>query len=470
VSVATGERLAAGAAFTLEEVLRATAGELVRLGGAVRFPGVCTDTRTLRPGELFVAIRGDAHDGHAFVGAAAAAGAGAVVVDRAAADVDAGCGVVAVRDTLAALGDLAALHRRRRPATVLAVCGSNGKTTTKEMLATILRAAFGDAAVLQTRGTQNNLVGLPLTLLRLEDERVAVVELGMNGFGEVWRLAEIAQPDVGVVTCIGPEHLEGVGSIRGAAEAEAELYRRLRPSAIAVVNADDAWVVRAAAGFPGRTLRFGDGGDVRATDVVDAGLDGTRFTLHVGDASAPVVLPVPGRHNVGNALAAAAMAHAVGGGPDVAARALASFAPPSMRMQVVRLPSGVTVVNDAYNANPQSMSAALRTVAASAATRRLAALGEMRELGDHAAEAHEALGRELAATGFDLVWVLGPYAARVAAGARAAGLPDDRVVVAADHDDLGARVAAACRPGDLLLIKGSRGAAMEGVLRRLGGA
>lgn len=468
MSAPSGERLAAAAGFTLAEVLQATGGELVRLGAHAALRGVTTDTRTIEPGELFVAIRGDTHDGHEHLAEAARRGAGAVMVERPHADASLPCGVVAVRDTLAALGDLAAWHRRRHPVPVLAVAGSNGKTTTKEMLAAILRHAYGAHAVLHTRGTQNNLVGLPLTLLRLGDaERVVVLELGMNGPGEVWRLAEIASPDVGVITCVAPEHLEGVGSIRGAAEAEAELFRRLRPRATAVVNADDPYVVAAAETFTGRTLRFGTGGDVVASDVVDHGLDGTEFRLAFDGDAAPVRLRVAGRHNVTNALAAAAMASTQGVPLATIRDALEAFEAPSMRMQVERLASGVTVINDAYNANPGSMAAALQTLAASRAGRRLAALGEMRELGAEAEAAHEALGTAAAQARLDALYLLGPHAGRVRAGAEAAGMAADRIVVAVDHEDLAARLRAACRPGDLLLLKGSRGAALETVLRHL---
>jgi UDP-N-acetylmuramoyl-tripeptide--D-alanyl-D-alanine ligase len=454
---APGERLAATLTLELAEVLAATGGELAKLGARTVFTGVTTDTRVLEPGELFVAIRGDTHDGHQHLAEAARRGAGAVVVERAHADVDLPCGVIAVRESLAALGDLAALHRRRLRAQVLAVAGSNGKTTTKEMLAAILRHAFGAEAVVHTRGSQNNLVGLPLTLLRARDERVVVLELGMNGPGEVWRLAEIAAPDAGVITCVAAEHLEGVGSLHGAAEAEAELFRRLRPSATAVVNADDPLVERAATVAAGPTLRFGSRGDVRAEDVVDHGLDGTAFRLVTPQGAADVRLRVPGRHNVSNALAAATPARC----------AIAAFEPPSMRMQVVRLPSGVTVINDAYNANPGSMAAALETLARSRATRRLAALGEMLELGAETEAAHEELGRAAAAADVDGLWLIGTHAARVRAGAEAAGLPPARITVATTHEELAERLRTVCAPGDLLLLKGSRGAALERVLAHL---
>jgi len=464
------ERLGAEVAFGLDEVLAATRGELVRLGDRVAFPGVTTDTRAIRPGELFVAIRGDTHDGHRYLDEAARRGAGAVLSEAAEAEQPLACTVVAVRDTLAALGDLAAFHRRRQRARVLAVAGSNGKTTTKEMAAAILRHALGPEAVLHTRGTQNNLVGLPLTLLRLGTAHaVAVLELGMNGPGEVWRLAEIAEPDAGVITCVAPEHLEGVGSLHGAAEAEAELFRRLRPSATAVVNADDPLVVAGAAGFPGRVLRFGTGGDVRADEVVDLGLDGTIFRLCVGGDSMPMRLPIPGRHNVGNALAATALASLAGASLADVRDALATFEGPSMRMQVERLASGVTVINDAYNANPASMAAALQTLAASAAERRLAVLGEMRELGEETEAAHEELGRTAAAAGLDGLVVVGSHADLVRRGAIAAGMPAERITVAADQGEAAERLKVECRAGDLVLLKASRGAALESVLRDLVG-
>ena len=465
------ERASSTAAFTLEEVLAATGGDVAVVPTRLRFPGVVTDTRTLAPGELFVAIRGETHDGHAFIDEAARRGAGAVVVERA--DPLPSCGVIVVRDTLGALGDLAALHRQRLRPRVVAITGSNGKTTTKEMLAAILERACGSGHVLRTQGTQNNLVGLPLTLLRLsESETVAILELGMNGPGEIWRLAEIAAPDVGVITCVAPAHLEGLGSIHGVAQAKAELYRRLRPSATAVFNADDVLVTEAVEAFPGRKVPFATSkaATVSARDIVDRGLDGVDFQLVVEGRVAPVRLGVPGCHNVTNALAAAAAAHALGVDLEAVHSALETFQAPGMRMEVVQLQSGVTVLNDAYNANPASMAAALRTLSASRGRRRLAALGEMRELGAEAPRAHREVGAAAAAAQLDALFLLGELATEVRSGAEAAGMPAERIVVARNHQDLAARLRADLRPGDLLLLKGSRGAAMEEVLRQLVGA
>ncbi|HSV09009.1 MAG TPA: UDP-N-acetylmuramoyl-tripeptide--D-alanyl-D-alanine ligase [Candidatus Binatus sp.] len=463
---------ATSAAFEVADVLAATGGELLSLGRYTRFPGVTTDSRSLGAGEVFVAIRGEQHDGHEFVAEAARQGAGAVVVERGRLPATVPCGVVVVRDTLAALGDLAAFHRRRYRPRVVAITGSNGKTTTKEMLTAVLEQALGAGRVLRTAGTQNNLVGLPLTLLRLgESEEAVILEMGMNGPGEIWRLAEIAEPDVGIVTCVAPAHLEGLRSLRGVAQAKAELYRRLRPSATAVVNADDPLVASGAEAFPGRRITFGATApaDVAATAIVDHGLDGVEFRLVVRGDDVPVRLAVPGRHNVTNALAAAAAAHALDVGLDRVRAGLESFQPPGMRMEVTQLPNGVTVLNDAYNANPASMAAALHTLRASSGRRRLAVLGEMRELGSEAEHAHRELGVAAAAAGLDGLFLLGPHAASVRAGAEAAGLDGGRIVVALTHAELAAQLRAYCRPGDLLLLKGSRGAAMEDVLRHLAG-
>jgi UDP-N-acetylmuramoyl-tripeptide--D-alanyl-D-alanine ligase len=343
------------------------------------------------------------------------------------------------------------------------------------MLAAILERAWGAERVLRTLGTQNNLVGLPLTLLRLAGaEAVAILEMGMNGPGEIWRLAEIACPDVGVVTCVSPAHLEGLGSLHGVAQAKAELYRRLRPSATAVVNADDPLVAAGAEAFPGRHVAFtaaeAPGAAVSASAIDDRGLEGTAVALALAGDTAAVRLAVPGRHNVTNALAAAAVAHALGVDLATVRAGLEAFQPPGMRMEVARLPTGVTVLNDAYNANPASMAAALRTLAASRARRRMAVFGEMRELGAESDRAHRDLGAAAAAVRLDALFLLGAHAGDVRAGAEAAGMPADRIHVAGSHEELAGLLRAACADGDLVLLKGSRGAAMEEVLRRLTGA
>jgi UDP-N-acetylmuramoyl-tripeptide--D-alanyl-D-alanine ligase len=463
--------MADGVAWQLADVLDATGGRTRRLDGPRCIAAVSTDTRSLTPGAAFVALRGPNHDGHAYVGEAVRRGAAALIVEAAA-----GCSVdgapvtvVEVPDTLRALGDLAAHHRRRRALTVAAITGSNGKTTTKEMLASIMTHALGRGSVLTTRGTENNLIGVPLTLLRASgEERVAVLELGMNARGEIWRLAEIADPDVGVVTCVAPAHIEGLGSIEGVARAKGELYARLRSRATAVVNNADERVKEIAGVFTGRTLCFGPGGDVRAEEVTSQGTDGIAFTLVAGDASRRVRVPLPGIHNVTNALAAATTAVALGASVGAIVAGLEALPPLPLRMQVEVLPGSVTVINDAYNANPASMRSALAMLASTGGTgARIAVLGEMRELGPESAALHREVGRAAAEHGVSLLVILGPEADAVRAGGVEGGLDPEVVVIVGSHDEAAAVVRERLRPGDCVLIKGSRGARMEDVLERL---
>jgi UDP-N-acetylmuramoyl-tripeptide--D-alanyl-D-alanine ligase len=466
-----GQSETTGAAtWHLADVLAATSGEVVRLGGTRWYAGVSTDTRRLGSGQLFVALRGKQHDGHAFAAAAAAGGAAALVVEEVPAELDgAPAAVVVVPDTLRALGDLASYHRRRLGLRVAAVTGSNGKTTTKEMIASIMGAALGPEQVLHTSGTENNLVGLPLTLLRATGrEAVAVLELGMNAPGEIWRLTEIAAPDVGVVTCVGPAHLEGLGTLAGVARAKGELFRRLRPEATAVVNADDPLVADAAAGFAGPRIRFGAGADVAAEAIAEDGLEGVAFVLVAGGQRQPVRLPLPGRHNVSNALAAAAVATALGAPLAAVVAGLERLPRLAMRMEIVTLPGPLTVINDAYNANPASMRSALATLAgARRGQAAIAVLGEMRELGAESAALHHEIGRAAAAAGVDALVVLGGHAGDLRAGAIAGGLPAAAVAVATSHAEAAACVRAFARAGDCVLLKGSRGSRMEEVLAHL---
>jgi UDP-N-acetylmuramoyl-tripeptide--D-alanyl-D-alanine ligase len=459
----------AGHPWSLAEVVRATGAAELRRGRADRFPRVATDTRALAGGELFVALKGERYDAHAFAADAVRAGAAGLVVER---DVvlpaDADVVVLRVRDTLRALQDLAADLRCRLAPRVLAITGSNGKTTTKEMLAAILAAASGPTSVLKTRGNLNNLIGVPLTLLGLRgDERWAVIEMGMNAPGEIRRLTEIADPDVAVITNVGPAHLEGLGSIDGVARAKGELFAGLRRDAVAVANADDARVAALADAFPGRVVRFGAGADVAAEDVRCAARGAAAFRLRVGARSIEVTLQIPGRHNVANALAAAAAAFAVGVDLEAMRAGLAAAVPVGSRMRIVPLPNGVTVVDDSYNANPASVVAALRSLAEAPAERRIAVLGDMLELGAASAEQHRAVGTLAGTLGLAALHLYGDFAPETAAGA-AAGMATAAIHVHRSHAAIAHALATETQAGDWVLIKGSRGQRMEEVVRLLG--
>ncbi len=447
-----------------------TGADIARATGAAVAPalppcdGICIDTRGGVAGRLYVALRGARFDGHVFAADALRAGAAAVLVDHLPAGVAARCAVV-VADTLRALGDLAAHARRQWGGTLVAITGSNGKTTTKEMLAAIAVAAYPGRRVLWTEGNLNNLVGVPLTLLRLRgDEALAVVEMGMNAFGEIARMTAIASPSVGVITNVGAAHLAGVGSLAGVARAKGELFAGMSADGVIAVNMDDARVAHSAAAFPGRRVEFGAGRAVRAEAVDDRGADGLSFVLCVAADRAVVHLRAAGRHNIHNALAAAAAAHAAGIGLAAIAAGLAAAAPPAMRMQVVRLANGVTLINDAYNANPDSACAALDAVGRLPG-RPIAVLGEMRELGAESAALHAAVGAHAAAAGVRWLVAVEPGAASLADGARRAGLAVD---VCADAAAAVALLAARWQPGDVILVKGSRGADDEVGVRRFG--
>ncbi len=445
--------------------------------------GVSTDSRTLLAGELFVALAGPreqpvriALDGHRFVGEALRRGAWGVVVEEQALQREelarevaawTGRAVIAVPDSLRALGDLAAFHRRRMPASIVGITGSNGKTTTKEMTFAILAER---RRVLRNEGNMNNLVGLPLTLLRLEPgHEVAVVEMGMSRAGEIRRLAAIAAPQVGVVTNVGPVHLEGVGGMAGVAAAKAEILEGIAPGGTAVLNADDPATPGLAARWAGKIVTFGlsAAADVRAEELEYAPRE-TAFTLVGVGGRARVRMPWLGEHNVRNALAAAAAAHCLGADCAQIGAGLVRARAAAMRFEIGTIPPGVTVVNDAYNANPASMRAALAAFAQfPAASRRALVLGDMLELGEAAPAAHRELGQVAAQTAPALLLAVGAFAEHVVEGARAGGLPPSASRTAPDAEAAALLLSGWLRPGDLLLLKGSRGVRLERILERL---
>jgi UDP-N-acetylmuramoyl-tripeptide--D-alanyl-D-alanine ligase len=457
--------------WTLQDVLIATGGTVdPHVRREVVFDAVTTDSRAVQPGALFIALRGANHDGHAFVADALRNGAACALVERPVAAV-APAQLVVVADTLKALGDLAAWTRSMHELSVVAVTGSNGKTTTKEMIASICTAARAAADLLKSEGNFNNLIGLPLTLLQLRgDETIVVLEMGMNHPGEIARLTEIARPDYAVITNIGSAHLEGVGgTLAGVAAAKGELFAGLSRDAVIAVNREDAWVRRLAARFPGRTVTFGRDGDVRARNITAKAGDGVAFDLQVGADSVPVRLRLIGQHNVMNALAAAAIGHAMGLAVGVIAQGLDSTTGPAMRMMTIRLANGVTLINDAYNANPSSVEAALVALRRFSG-RPVVVLGEMWELGDESRRAHFGVGERAASLGVRQLFLLGAQAEAMAAGARAGGMQRDAIHVCGSHAEVAAAVVAQWQPGDTVLVKGSRGMEMEEVVRLLEGA
>jgi UDP-N-acetylmuramoyl-tripeptide--D-alanyl-D-alanine ligase len=463
--------------WTTDEILAATGGKVVRVGTKLVFGEVVTDSAKAKKSSVFVALKGERHDGHEFVEAAQRGGATCLIVHRDLGDTRLGnATVIRVRDTLRALGDLAHFRRERLAPKVLAITGSNGKTTTKEMIAAIFENASLNGrrqrgAVLKTEGNFNNLVGLPLTLLRLRPQhKIAVVELGTNHPGEIERLAKIADPDVGMITSIAAAHLQGLSSLAGVAREKGALYRSVRAGGMIAVNLDDPWVRRLATRFKGKKVTYGRSGQVQAEAPQALNARGTRFTLRAGGQRTRVQLKLCGQHNLANAVGAAAVAYGQGLRLDAIRRGLESVKPYSMRMQVEKW-KGVGIINDAYNANPASMQAALETLAEIASRgEKIAVLGDMLELGRQSRKQHFELGKKIGRLGIDRLYLLGNEGDQVRKGALSGGMRTERAVLGKSHEEIARMLLGHLRKGDWLLCKGSRGMKMETVLTALKGA
>jgi UDP-N-acetylmuramoyl-tripeptide--D-alanyl-D-alanine ligase len=457
--------------FRTTDVIRWTGARLVQGDPDHRFTGASIDTRTLAAGVLFVAIRGEKHDAHGFLADAAARGAAGLLVESGRplpSGLPAGLPVLAVDDTTRALGALGAGHRAGFEGPVVALTGSNGKTTTKEMCATILGVR---APCLKTPGNWNNNFGVPLTLLLREPEhRSLVVEIGMNHRGEIAPLVALARPSVGLVTNVGTAHIENLGTQEEIALEKGDLVAGLEPSAVAVLNADDPRVLDQARRTRARVVTFGqrERADVVAERVNALGARGFAFDLVAPEGRVAVQVAGLARTTVINALAASAAALAAGARLDDVATGLARLRPLSGRMEQLQLPRNIIVINDTYNANPQSMEVALRSLAElKGHSRGLAVLGDMGELGASAGPAHRATGRLAAELAIELLFAVGQHAQETAEGARAAGMNPARIHVGHDHVTLSEELKKLLQANDWVLIKGSRSARMERVVEAL---
>lgn len=442
-------------AFSLQEA--AAALGLPQMQAQATLADVCTDTRKIQPGSLFVCLRGERFDGHAFASQAAKSGAAALLVDH---PVDADVPQLVVTDTGKALLQLAGWYRWRFQLPVVGLTGSVGKTTTKEFIALVLGAKYN---TLKTQGNLNNEIGVPQMLFRLEDSHTAaVIEMGMNHFGEISRLTRAVAPTVGLITNIGVSHIENLGSRAGILQAKLEILEGMAPDAPLIVNIDNDML---------RTVKLGDrplltfaiddqSADFTATDIAEQGST-TTFTVHHGTFTQPVTIPTVGIHNVYNALAAMAVGYVTGVDPDAAASALANYVPAGMRQNLVQV-GGVQVIEDCYNASPDSMRAALQTLGKLPVHRRYAVLGAMLELGDYAKEAHTQVGMMAAENGIDGVLAYGADAAYIVEAAKQAGLENARLFDT--KEALAQSLVQQVQPGDGVLFKGSRGMHLEDVM------
>ncbi len=441
----------------LKDILDATGGTLVS-GGADQFKGISIDSRTIKEGELFIPIKGERFDGHDFVEEGLKTCAGALVCRQWTGRINSGDGktIIRVDDTLQALQAIARFIRKGFRGPVVAIVGSNGKTTTKELISSILGTRF---KVLKTEGNLNNHIGMPLCMTRADEETGAMVlEMGTNRPGDVDLLCRIASPDIGVVTNIGFEHLEGFGSLEAVRDAELEILPYLGK---VVLNGDDDFLIGGVSlKFKGPIVTFGIGNeenDVTASDIEAAGA-GSRFVLHFSGSAVAVESKLSGRFNIYNSLAACAAAHTLGIGSDKIKEGLEAFGGVRMRFEIRKV-RGVTYLYDVYNANPSSMKASIDELAGMAGmTRTIAVLGDMLELGEYGVSAHREIGEILSSLGVAHLIAVGPLMKE------AVSRFGRNAIATESPEEAGAELAKLVREGDVVLIKGSRGMKMEKVM------
>ncbi|MDH7478804.1 MAG: UDP-N-acetylmuramoyl-tripeptide--D-alanyl-D-alanine ligase [Syntrophomonadaceae bacterium] len=436
--------------------------------------GVSIDSRQTVPGDLFFALPGEKTDGHEFVKAAFSAGAAAAVVQRHPPGLEEmpAAVLLQVTDVLRALQELARWYRRQQVLPLVGVTGSTGKTTTKDLIAAVLSQRY---CTLKTSGNYNNEIGLPLTLLNLSPQhQVAVVEMAMRGPGEISHLCSIAAPSIGVITNIGHTHQELLGSQANIARAKGELLASLPPQGWAVLNGNDPWLVSLAQQAPCPVLYYGLEEEpsevmlqVSAGQIRSRGREGAVYQVRLPDQQGEVQLSVPGRHNVLNSLAALAVGYLMGMKLEEMAPGLTQARLTAMRLEIKSGINQTTIINDAYNANPDSMRAALRALRDLAGGRSIAVLGEMYELGDYAQEGHNIVGAEAVRQGVSLLVTVGRLASHIAEGAVAAGLDPGRSVHFGDNQAAAAFLRQELTAGDTVLVKGSRGMRMEQVVDAL---
>ncbi len=461
-------------AFTIRQIIEATKGQLLTNSSInldAEINGVSTDTRTIKKGELFIPLVGEMFDGHYFVDEAIEKGASAVLIHREDAkflpELFSEVAVVKVADTLRALQDLASFQRNRFNIPVVAVTGSNGKTTTKDMIALVLSEKF---KVLKTQGNLNNEIGLPLTLLGLEDSHeVAVVEMGMNHLGEIHRLAEIARPNIGVITNIGVSHIQNLGTRENILKAKMEIFDFFTSEDKAILNGDDEFLSKIANELPYQIKYYGtsDIASIKAQDIKLLGEQGISYNLNIEGEIHPMEIPIPGKHNVYNSLAAAAVGSIMGIAMADIAKSLKSYRPGNMRLNIFTTDSNIKVIDDVYNASPDSMKASIEVLKDLGQGRKIAILGDMLELGDYSQKGHTEVGEVVAHKGIDILITVGQESKFIVTGASSCGMDNRNIIHLESNKDVIEYLDTLIEQGDRILVKGSRGMKMEEIVEYL---
>lgn len=459
--------------LTCKEILQATGGKLVSGYPEQEILDISTDSRTIKAGSLFIPIKGERFDGHDFIKNALEKGAAGTLTNKDLCEVEYGKDeykdriMIKVDDTLKALRDIAAYYRKKFSIPFIGITGSVGKTSTKDMIASVLSQEYN---VLKTQGNYNNEIGVPLTIFNLDDHhQVGVIEMGMSNFGEISRLTSIVLPKVAVITNIGISHIEKLGSRQNILKAKMEIFEGLSRDGLIVLNGDDNLLYGLKGFLNYRTVYYGmdEGLDYQAYNIQNAGEGGIYFDINVKNSEYKVHVPLPGVHNVYNALAAIAVGLEMGIEMENIIKGISEFVPEKMRLNIIKVGS-IKVINDAYNANPQSMEAALRVLKdIGNAQRRIAVLGDILELGDWAKKAHLEIGKLAFTLEIDYIITVGNNAAYIAEGAILAGISPKRVRHFPDNRSAIEFLETFVKKGDAILIKGSRGMKMEEIAEQM---
>ena len=457
-------------AWKTPDILEATQGTILHGDDRLSFSGISIDSRTIKENELFIAIKGDVHDGHNFLREISDKEIRGIMINK---DMAKSVNLneyktkemvcISVSDTFKALGDLAFYKRKNSDVSVVGITGSNGKTSTREMIVSIVSQRLN---ILSTSGNFNNEIGLPLTLLKLNDfHEWAILELAMNRPGEIKRLAEICLPDIGLITNIGPAHLEGLGSIEGVMNAKGELLEALKPNGTAILNADDPLTPKLAKKTPANILLFGlsEDSQIKAEKFKETN-SGTLFTLVLPTQKVPINLKVPGSFMVSNALAAAAVGYLLGLPPETIQKGLEIFKPVPGRMNIINTKNNIHIIDDTYNSNPGSMTAAMNTLnSLKKNNRAVIVAGDMRELGEQSQLMHKKIGALAGDSHAEKLCITGEFAHGLAAGAREAGM-DAKNIFIGSKDEIINHLVNWLEPNDWVLVKGSRAIGMEKIV------
>lgn len=449
----------------LSEIIEATGGKLLSGDSSITVAEISTNSRKISNDCLFLALKGERFDGNDFIADAFENGAVAVLTDRDPGNIP-GKSLVKVGDTLKALHDIASYIRDRFAIPFIGITGSVGKTSTKEMIACALGAKYN---VLKNEGNYNNEIGVPLTIFRLEPgHEAAVIEMGMSGFGEIRALTRIVRPQVGIITNIGMSHIEKLGSRQDILRAKLELLEGLQPDGLLILNGDDVLLSGVKGLLDVRTVSYGleESADYQAYNIRSRGEKGIDFNIVLDGKEHTVHVPAPGVHNVYNALAALAAGRELHIPAETLIGGIAGYSPGNMRLNIIKS-SGLTIINDAYNASPQSVKTAIDVLNEIEANRRIAVLGDMLELGSWSTDAHKETGEYAAGSSTDLIITVGEAAAHIADGAIEAGFPRSGIAVLANNDEAVRYLRNIIRQGDAILVKGSRGMMMEEIVDSL---